>query len=323
MPADSRARIATDELKMPTALVIGASGDQGWPQALRLASAGYTVRAACRDPNKFRLHTALPDTIAARIQPVGVDFRAANLLDAAMDNVDALLVNFPSSSLHDGAELVAAAERIGASARRAGAQIMAFNTSLPLPEKSLGFPAQDVRFMQRDALRASGVPVVSIQPVVYMDNLLRGWTYPGIVERNSFEYPHAADLEVSWLCQDDLAAYMQAAIERPNLGGRNFNVGGPEILRGPLLAEILGQVTGRTITFRSLPIDEFATRMSRVFEREATLDAGRLTRALTNIYQWYNSSPSQPFRVEPAPILAELPVALTTFKTWASRQRWS
>jgi uncharacterized protein YbjT (DUF2867 family) len=305
------------------ALVIGASGDQGWPQVLRLAAAGYVVRAGCRDPNKLRAHRKLPQAIAARIEPVAVDFRVERLLDSAMHGIDALLVNFPSSSLHDGAELIAAAEKIGASARRAQLPIIAFNASLPLPERSLGFPAQDVRFAQRDALRASGVAVVSIQPVVYMDNLLRGWTYPGIVERDCLEYPHAEDLEVSWLCQDDLAAYMQAAIERPHLGGRNFNVGGPELLRGPLLARTLSKITGREIAFRSLPIDAFARRMSRVFERDATLDAARLTRALCEIYEWYNSSPTKPFCVAVAPILAELPVTLTTFETWARRQRWS
>jgi uncharacterized protein YbjT (DUF2867 family) len=323
MRGDSKARIVIRPQAGRTALVIGATGDQGWPQVLRLATAGYCVRAGCRDPNKFDAHRGLPRAIAARVEPVALDFRSKPLLDRALHGVDALLVNFPSSSLHDAAELVAAAENVGASARRARVAIMAFNTSLPLPERSLGFPAQDVRFAQRDALRDSGVPVVSIQPVVYMDNLLRGWTYPGIVERNCFEYPHAPDLEVSWLCQEDLAAYMQAAIEQPHLGGRNFNVGGPEVLRGPLLAHTLSEIAGREIAFRSLPIDEFASRMSRVFERDATLDAARLTRALCDIYEWYNSSPSKPFCVAAAPILAELPVTLTTFETWARRQRWS
>ncbi len=308
---------------MKTALVLGASGDQGWPQVVRLAAAGYTVRAACRDPHQFRLHRELAPETAKHIHPVALDFRAPDSLSAALANVDALLLNFPSSSLHDGGDLVLAAERIGVSARRAGVRRIAFNTSLPLPEKSLGHPAQDVRFAQRDALRASGVPVVVIQPVVYMDNLLRGWTYPGIAERNCFEYPHRPDLEVSWLCQADLAAYMQAAIEQPGLEGQNINVGGPEVLHAPDLAQTLSELTGRPIEFRSLPIDEFASRMGRLFARDATLDAERLTRALRNIYEWYNSSPSKPFRVESAPVLAKLPVTLTTFREWASRQRWS
>jgi uncharacterized protein YbjT (DUF2867 family) len=308
---------------MAIALVVGASGDQGWPQVVRLATAGYEVRAACRDPNHFQKHRELPAATAQRIHPVAFDFREPHTLAAALANVDALLLNFPSSSLHDGADLVLASERIGTSAERAGVRRIAFNTSLPLPERPLGFPAQDVRFAQRDALRGSAVPVVTIQPVVYMDNLLRGWTYPGIVERNCFEYPHRPDLEVSWLCQADLAAYMQAAIEQPGIEGQNFNVGGPEILRAPMLAEILTELTGRPIEFHSLPIDEFAARMGRLFARDATLDSTRLTRALRDIYEWYNTSSTQPFRIDVAPLLAQLPVTLTTFRDWASRQRWS
>lgn len=85
---------------------------------------------------------------------------------------------------------MAAAELTGRLAARAGVELVVFNSSLPLPEHSLGMPAQDVRFAQRAALRECGLQVVSLQPVIYMDNLLRGWAYPAIVERNGFEYPH-------------------------------------------------------------------------------------------------------------------------------------
>ena len=54
---------------------------------------------------------------------------------------------------------------------------------LPLPERPLGMRGQDVRFAQRDAMGAHGVPVITLAPVVYMDNLLRGWAYPEIAER--------------------------------------------------------------------------------------------------------------------------------------------
>jgi uncharacterized protein YbjT (DUF2867 family) len=315
------------ERESRTALVLGATGDQGWPQVVRLARDGWRVLAAARSTERVaRAVVAAPALDAdarARIVPTAADHDDAESLTHAVAAADVVLANYPSSSLHDGGALIAATERLGTAASRAGTRLVVLNTSLPLPVRPLGFRAQDVRFAQRDALRASGVPTISIQPVVYMDNLLRGWAYPAIVERDAFEYPHANTLEVSWLCQHDLASLMCAAAERPHLAGRDFGVGGPEVLRGPDVARILSAVTGREIRFVSQPVEAFAARMHAVFARDASLDADALTGELTRIYRWYNEAPEKPFRVEMAPVLRELPVTLTTFAEWAARQRWT
>jgi uncharacterized protein YbjT (DUF2867 family) len=311
-----------------TALVLGANGDQGWPQVLRLARAGYHVRAACRAPQRLREKLAASNSsdvaaVASRIEAVAVDYAKLDNLTDAMAGVAQLLVNFSSSSFHDGDAQIEAAHEIARVAAASNIRTIAFNTSLPLPPTPLGFPAQDVRFAQRDALRASGIPTVSIQPVVYMDNLLRGWTFPGIVERRQFEYPHARDLEVAWLSQDDLAAIMQSAIEHPELADQNFNVGGAEILRGGDVAQALSEVIGDRIEFRSLPIEEFGARMGQIFARDATLDATRLVSELVRIYRWYNGSPTRPFRVNPETTARTFGVGLTPFRAWAARQRWA
>jgi uncharacterized protein YbjT (DUF2867 family) len=310
-----------------TALVLGATGDQGLPQVLRLARAGWRVRAAARSVDRVDAALAsrpdLAESDRARIVGVPADHADAAALGRALRGVDVVLANYPSSSLHDGGQLTAAAERLAAAAVREGVSLVVLNTSLPLPERPLGFRAQDVRFAQRDALRSAGVPTISIQPVVYMDNLLRGWAYPSIVDRSTFEYPHGEALDVAWLCQDDLAALMCAGAERPHLAGRNFNVGGPEILRGPEVARRLSVAAGRPIGFVSQPVEAFAARMHAVFARDASLDADALTGELARIYRWYNDAPERPFRVEMEPVLRELPVRLTPFADWAARQRWS
>ena len=310
-----------------TALVLGGTGDQGWPQVVRLARQGWRVRAAGRTTARVAAAVAdAPELAAAaraRIVATAVDHADADSLARAVDGADVVLANYPSSSLHDGGALVTAAERLGAAAACAGIGLVVLNTSLPLPARPLGFRAQDVRFAQRDALRASGVPTISIQPVVYMDNLLRGWAYPSIADRDTFEYPHSPTLEVSWLCQDDLAALMCAAAERPQLAGRDIAVGGPEVLRGPDVARLLSRASGREIRFVSQLVDAFAERMRAVFARDASLDADALTGELARIYRWYNEAPEKPFRVDMAPVLRELPVQLTTFAEWAARQRWN
>jgi uncharacterized protein YbjT (DUF2867 family) len=314
------------------ALVLGASGDQGLPQVIELATRGFRVRAAARHPERLRqaIETALAAepaadraALTARIEPVAADHADAASLARACDGIDVVLANYPSSSFHDSAALEAGAATLGTAAARAGVRLIVFNTSLPLPARPLGFRAQDIRFRQRDALRAAGVPVISMQPVVYMDNLLRGWVYPGIVDEQVFAYPHAPTLEVCWLCQRDLARLMAAAAERPALAGRDFNVGGPEVLRGADVAHALSQATGRAIRFESQSIEDFCARMRRVFERSATLDAAVLVAELGRVYRWYNEAPERPFRVDMAPVLRELPVRLTTLAEWAREQRWA
>ncbi|MBP7614939.1 MAG: NmrA family NAD(P)-binding protein [Steroidobacteraceae bacterium] len=307
------------------ALVLGASGDQGFPQAVQLAGNGWRVRAAARALD--RLHSALDNACApavrGRIVGVEVDLADANSLSRAMTGVDVLLANYPSSSLHDAGALIAAAEATGAAAARAGVSLIVLNTSLPLPTASLGFAAQDVRMKQREILRDSGVPTISIQPVVFMDNLLRGWTYPEILAKDCLPYAHAPTLEVAWICLHDLAQLMEAAATRPHLAGRDINVGGPELLRGPDLARILSELTGRQIAFSSEAVETFCMRMREAFVASATIDADRLVEELGRIYRWYNESAERPFRIDMRPVLRDLPVTLTTFATWASRQRWN
>lgn len=334
-----------------TALVLGASGDQGFPQIAKLVAAGVNVRAVARDAAKLqqRIDAALAAPAAARNEgaagssigdaadgsvvgaPSGAlgraiahraDYAEPDSLARALAGVEVVLANYPSSSIHDPDSLIAAATLVGELAARAGVRSIVFNTSLPLPARPLGMRAQDVRFAQREAMGAHGVPVITLAPVVYMDNLLRGWAYPEIVERNRFEYPHAPTLEVSWLCQDDLGALMAAAALRPELAGRTFAIGGPEVLRGPDVARCLGEACGRTIEFVSQPIEAFCARMRRVFERSSTLDADSMVRELERVYRWYNEAPEKPFRVDMAPVLRELPVKLTTFREWAGRQDW-
>lgn len=314
------------------ALVLGASGDQGLPQVIELARRGFRVRAAARDTARLQcaIDAALAQEarearaeLAARIECVAADHADAASLARACAGAEVVLANYPSSSFHDAGALEQGAIALATAARGAGVGLIVFNTSLPLPPRPLGFRAQDIRFRQRDRLRDSGVPVISIQPVVYMDNLLRGWVYPGIVDASVFAYPHAPTLEVSWLCQRDLARLMAAAAERPALGGRDFNVGGPEVLRGADVARCLSEAAGRTIRFESQPIEAFCARMRRVFEQSATLNADVLVAELGRVYRWYNEAPEKPFRVDMAPVLGELPAELTTLRDWARGQRWS
>jgi hypothetical protein len=198
--------------------------------------------------------------------------------------------------------------------------MMIFNTSLPVPDENRGFAAQESRREMRRLMFASGVPAVSIQPVVFLDNLLKGWVWPRIAKENKIVYAHRETLDVSWICHDDIASLMISALERPHLAGRSFPVGGPETVRLPVLTEKLARAWNRPLTWESQSVDDFCEGMRRNFEGKSSLQAEKLIGELHKIYTWYNASPDKPFYVDMEPVLKELPATLTPIETWAKRQ---
>lgn len=297
-------------------LVLGATGDQGAAQVDAALAAGFDTHAGVRDATTAR--AKLPSASNLR----HVDFNDAASLRRALDGIDALFVNFPSSSFNDGVALQRQAADVAGAAREVGTPLVLFNTSMPLRAHANGHPSHDVRVAMVDAFVAAGVPLVVFNPVVFMGNLLRGWARPGIVARGVFEYPHAPDLEVSWVCQEDLAALMVAAATRPQLAGRRYAIGGPQALRGAEVASALSRALGREIRFVSQSVEDFCAAIAPQVRHPDPATRVRLLDDLGRIYRWYNESPERPFRVDMRTTLAELPVTLTPLEDWARRQDW-
>jgi len=295
-------------------VVFGATGDQGSAQVRALLRAGCHPVAVSRQPRPWVIDGTAVETFAA-------DYADLGSMAHAVQGSDAVFLNLPSTSFQEAQPLVAAADAIArAAVASPTTRLLVFNTSLPVPADKKGFAAQDARHEMRRLIFASGIPAISIEPVVFLDNLLKGWAWPSIARDNRIVYAHRETLDVSWICHDDLAALMIAALERPQLAGRSFAVGGPETVRLPELAQILGRAWGRPLTWESQSIDDFCQRMRQVFEGRASLEADRLIGELHRIYTWYNTAPEEPFSVDMGPVLKELPVRLTPIEAWARRQ---
>lgn len=295
-------------------VVFGATGVQGSAQVRALAAKDHDPVAVSRAPEPWAIDGKPIATFAA-------DYSDLDSLAAAVAGSDAIFLNMPSTSFQAADPLIAAVDVIAAAAAASpSTKMLVFNTSLPVSETTRGFAAQDARFEMRRRIFASGVPAVSIQPVVFLDNLM-GWGWPPIANRNTLVYPHREDLDVSWICHDDVATLMIAAMERPHLAGRSFAVGGPETVRLPELARKLGRAWDRPLAYESQSIDDFCRLMLGEFGAKSSLEAQKLADELKRIYTWYNSSDEHPFRVDMAPVLDLLPVELTPIETWAKRQQ--
>ena len=290
--------------------VFGATGDQGAGQLRRLIAAGHTPVAISRNP-----------AASAQYEARAADFADHTSLLRAIAGVDAIFLNFPSTSFNAAEPLIEAAGIIAtAAANDPGVSMLVFNTSLPVSKEKMGYMAQDARVEMRSRILASGVKTVIVQPVVFLDNLLKAWCWPGILRDACIVYPHAETLDVTWICHDDIADLMIAAMTRPHLAGRIFAIGGGETVRGPQLAAKLSRAWRRTLTFQSLGVEDYAARMYQVFSRTTNIDADRLVAEMIRNYRRYNESPDRPFRIDMAPVLREIPVKLCTIEDWAARQ---
>lgn len=292
---------------MTRVIVFGASGVQGAAQVRALLRAGHIPIAVSRNPK--------PLIAGQQVETIALDFNDSDGLARALDGPEVIFLNLPSTSFQPGPPVIAAAEAIGqAAARSTSVKLIVFNTSMPVPEECQNIQAQDDRRKMRALLRESGVPVISIQPVAYLDNLLEGWALPPIRDRHTVVYCHKPDLLVSWICQDDLAKLMIAAMDNPSLAGRNIPVGGPETVVLEELAAKLSKGWGTHLEHENQTVADFCDKISQTMQGRG-LETERIVKQMHKAYTYYNEVPE--FKIDMGPVLKELPVQLTLIEDWA------
>lgn len=298
-----------------TVLVIGATGDQGQPLLRRLAAAGLAIRAATRDPAAF------PVDVHPGVTPVRADFADQPSLDVAASGCNGILMHLPFT--FDRSEAKAMGRAVAAAAARAKVGKVVFHTSCVVAVRDLDLSAHDGRRDIEAALAASGVPYVVLRSTVFMDNMIRVWARPAIVNSGVFAYPAREDLPIAWVALDDVAAYMVAAYLHPHLVAETLTVAGPEILTGPEVAARLSEALGRPIGFRSLAPETFAAAMSKLVTGSEEVPPGSIYEGMAKFYRWYNAEDVSPLAIDLKPVLARLAVRPTPLLVWAGEQDWS
>jgi uncharacterized protein YbjT (DUF2867 family) len=296
-------------------LVFGATGDQGHPLLRQLHAKGYAVRAATREPDAF------PVADFPGVRAVFADFPDQASLDAAAAGADAIVMHLPFTFDRGFANLMG--KGIASAAARAGVRKIVFHTSCYVHSSDIGSEGHDGRRDIEAAIAASGVPFAIIRSAVFMDNMVRAWAKPSIVNHGLFAYPAGNHLKVSWISLEDVAAYMIAALENPDVTAHRFMTGGPEALTGHEVAAVLSEVLGKPIAFRSLHPDEFAAGMSQLVTGSPVYEKGSLYDRMAEMYRWYNAQSVSPLAVDLAPVLQQLPVRPTPLREWATKQDWT
>jgi uncharacterized protein YbjT (DUF2867 family) len=296
-------------------IVLGASADQGIPLVRSLLRRGFQVTAGARRADAMAA-TPFPD-----LAVVHADITDSRTLEAAFAGQDALVMHLPFEFDRDKAALMG--RTIAAGARNSSLKKIVFNTSCFVADRDLDLSAHDGRRDIEAALSSTGIASVFIEPTVFMDNIIRVWTKPSIVNRGIFAYPAAPGLKISWIALQDVAEYMAAALETDKADGHHVAVGGPEPLTGDEVAERLCAATGRPITFRSLDPADFAANMSELVSGTREVTPGTPYAGMAKFYAYYNAQPVSPLVVDPAATRRLIDVAPMPMHDWLKQWDWS
>jgi uncharacterized protein YbjT (DUF2867 family) len=290
-------------------LTYGATGVQGAPVARRLLESDHEVRVLVRDPSQ-----------AGSLSAAGAEVVAGNLDDrdsifAATSGVDAVFFHLPL--VFDRDTGISYARNVIDAASEAGVQLLVYNTSGPVPSEATGILHYDLKRDIESYCREVGLPTIVLRPIgIYMEVLHETGVHASMANRGTLAYPTPAAHRVSWITVEDLAAMAVAALERPDLAGSAFEVGGPDPLTGDELAEKLSAALGYPITYCPVPSKEFAEGLRSVVGDQVAGIVG-------DSFHLVEESPPDYLAVENAEAIAgEFGVKLTPIDDWAATRDW-
>ena len=249
--------------------VIGGTGQQGYQQVLAGLEQGHEVVAVGQ--SRALSHQA-------KLKNENLSWKKADLANKseiilALQAVDYVLINMPSSSFNDENKLLSMFDNLITACDIAEPKKIIFNTSMYVADGDVQFQAPRVRREMINRLQQSLHSNVTVKPVIYMDNLLATWARPGITEQKVFCYPHHEKLDVSWISLRDVANIMLALTEKNEFDGQEITIGGPEALKGDDIARHLSKSLGLNVEFQSMPILEFGKIMADLFADSNSFDA--------------------------------------------------
>ncbi|MBT8078483.1 MAG: NmrA family NAD(P)-binding protein [Gammaproteobacteria bacterium] len=283
-------------------LVYGGTGSQARPAVRHLLRRGHRPRVLTRNPDDaIDLESAGAELIAG-------DLSDPDSLRAASDGADAVAFLLPAF-LDASADGETCGRNAIDAAREAGVSMFAWNVSGPLPAEDSGDPRPAIfRYLQDSRL-----PYILLEPTTYMENWLGPWTAASVCRDNTLSYPVLADRKIGWIACDDIGALLTAAIERPGLAGKRYNVSGVEAPTGPELATLFSKALAREIRYYAMTPEE----MGGVLDEKFGPGSGD---RIAEMYREEQQDPNpEPKYHDMTPVLRSLPVSMTSIHEWVTR----
>ncbi len=242
---------------MPTYAVTGASGHLGRLAVDELLTRGVSagdVIAVVRTPSKA---TDLADR-GVRVR--NGDYSQPATLNEALSGVDRMLLvssSEPGRRVDHHTNVVEAA-------RAAGVSRIAYTSMLNADHSTN--PLAGEHHDTEQALRAAGVPFTLLRNGWYTENYA---DQIGQYLQSGQIVGAAGTGKIAAATRKDYAAAAAAALLHHEEGNLTYELGGPAFSLSEL-ARVISEITGVAVTYRDLPVDEYASRLQRAGLDEAT-----------------------------------------------------
>ncbi|OZA10163.1 MAG: hypothetical protein B7Y02_11240 [Rhodobacterales bacterium 17-64-5] len=273
---------------MPNVILPGLGGAQQSAIATAFSQAGWSVGGTSR---------SAPGAHRANLE-------TGEGLEAAFAGADLVVFTLPQD--HTPGRTLKMAGAISQAAAHVPRVIL--NAASRIEASDLGI-FQNMRAV-RD--RLSALPLVTLEPTVYMDNLLAPWSLPAILS-GTLAYPAPADVAVAWMSHRTLADAVVAAATAPVLG-QSIRIGGPQAITGTDMAAMLSAHLDRPISYAPIPLPGFAAGLNEAFGAPAG-------DRIAELYAHLAAHPQS--LADGAEGLAKLGVTGETFADFIARQRWT
>lgn len=274
-------------------LVTGATGQQGGAVATALLTKGQKVRVMSRTPEK-----------ASSFAQAGAEVVKGNLtnssdLQAALRGVHGVFaMSTPFEAGMD--QEVRQGIMMADAAKQAGIAHYVY-TSVGSAHRNTGIPHFETKWKVEQHIRQIGLPATVLRPVWFMENFT---TFSKPSAEGIVMMPMRAEKKLAMVALRDIGEFGAAAFMRPNdFLGQAIDLAGDELTMQEVAAQ-LSKVTGRSIQFQALPLEQ----------AEAALGYD-----LATMFRWFNEVG---YQINVAALKQTFGIPLTTFAEWIKTVDW-
>lgn len=236
-----------------TILVTGATGTVGREIVKQLSIVdGVRVRAGVHSVIKGENLKRLPD-----VEVVGIEFTNPESLHAAFTHADKLFLITPLAD-----NQVKMAKTLIDEAKKAGVKYIVNLSALSAGEE-LGIQLGKWHREIEKYIEASGIPFTFLRPASFMQNFVN-YGSKNIKESDTIYMP-SGDGKVGYIDTRDIAAVGVEVLQGNSHEGMVYDLTGPEALSIHDVANIISEVTGKSIRYVDVPEEA---------EREAMAEEG-------------------------------------------------
>jgi len=275
-------------------LVTGATGQQGGAVATALLTKGQKIRVMSRTPEK-----------ASALAQAGAEVVKGNLTNASdlqaalrgMHGVFAMSTPFEAGMDQEVRQGIMMAD----AAKQAGIAHYVY-TSVGSAHRNTGIPHFETKWKVEQHIRQIGLPATVLRPVWFMENFT---TFSKPSAEGILMMPMRADKKLAMVALRDIGEFGAAAFMRPNdFLGQAIDLAGDELTM-PDVAAHLSKVTGRSIQFQGLPMEQAEAAMGH---------------DLATMFRWFNEVG---YQINVAALKQTFGIPLTTFAEWIKTVDWA